>query len=404
MISLKAIKFNHSAGSCNTDALTIRRNATQAVNVPEWTEGVSVNPEDSPAAYSIADTNGNTITIQARFHCTNPEIRRVQVRALDAVTDPPGQSGCAGLIAKLIRLFIKAVAGNVLGEVQERWVDLAAGDSGFVPFTLINTRLSNAGVSKRTTEWRWQYRFNTGDPWQELRHTSHRIYVVLRTPTLPWVQTAGSTQLPWTEVLDYACSWAVLSGDIDQAATKITQRVYALGPGTMSYDCPGGGATHYAIGSFDCTKFLELLRGGPGNGSLVNCTDCATILSTFANILGCDLWQSRMEFGFQLNPFIAIGYGAWYPGCSNWGGTSFSYHEVAWKGACTAADAVFDACLQLDADATPDSPPHSPVLATNMVFGDCNSLGYRLRLSPNTPGGCSNCNPAPATRKRRALI
>jgi hypothetical protein len=404
MISLQSIKFNHNSGSCSTDALAIRRNASQTVNVPEWVDGVSVNPEDSPAAYSIADTNGNTITIQARLRSTNPEIRRIQVRALDPVTDPPGETGCAGFIAKLIRRFIKAVAGNVLGEVQERWVDLAAGDSGFVSFNLINTNLANARVSKRTTEWRWQYRLNAGDPWQELRHTLHRIYVVLGTPTLPWVQTAGSTQLPWTEVLDYACDWGILANTPDEAGAKVTERVYALGPGTMAYDCPGGGATHYALGSFDCTKFLELLRGGPGNGDLVNCTDCATILSTFANILGCDLWQSRMQSGFKLNPFIAIGYNAWYPGCSNWLGTSFSYHEVAWKGGCTASDAVFDACLQLDADAMPDSAPHTPMLATNMVFGDCSSLGYRLRLSPNVAGGCSNCNPAPGSRQRRALI
>ena len=66
--------------------------------------------------------------------------------------------------------------------------------------------------------------------------------------------------------------------------------------------------------SFDATHFLERLKGGLGNGIYVNCTDCATITSTFANALGADLWQSRMEppagslsFGFDLNPMLGIG-------------------------------------------------------------------------------------------------
>jgi hypothetical protein len=46
--------------------------------------------------------------------------------------------------------------------------------------------------------------------------------------------------------------------------------------------------------NFECTQFVERLRGGNGNGIYANCSDCATIVASFANVLGCDLWQSRM--------------------------------------------------------------------------------------------------------------
>ena len=43
-VRLEAIKFNHDPGAATADALTIRRNATQTVAVPEWRWGESVNP------------------------------------------------------------------------------------------------------------------------------------------------------------------------------------------------------------------------------------------------------------------------------------------------------------------------------------------------------------------------
>jgi hypothetical protein len=67
-----AIKFNHNTGSHTTDALTIRKNRYQDIAIPEWQNGISVKPEDSPAAYAILSIWRRTITIQARFHTTGP--------------------------------------------------------------------------------------------------------------------------------------------------------------------------------------------------------------------------------------------------------------------------------------------------------------------------------------------
>jgi hypothetical protein len=165
----------------------------------------------------------------------------------------------------------------------------------------------------------------------------------------------------------------------------VTREVYNLGPNVIEYDCPNLGSTHYIIvGEFDCTAFLDRLSGGIGSGHYVNCRDCATIVSTFANVLGCDLSQSMMGTNsdvFFLNPMLAIGCNTWHPGCTSWDGHYFSWHEVAWKGACTSDDEIFDACLQVDGDADPTSAPHTPLLPINMRFGNPGDGEYRDRLA-----------------------
>jgi hypothetical protein len=69
----------------------------------------------------------------------------------------------------------------------------------------------------------------------------------------------------------------------------------------------------------------------------VNCTDCAAIVTTFVNILGCNLYSACMtniyatkidDQRFTLNKIIAIGQTSW--GHPNWG-DFFGCHEVAWK-------------------------------------------------------------------------
>jgi hypothetical protein len=399
-VKLKTIKFNHNTNSITTDAITIRKNKTQTVGVPEWVDGVNVLAEDSKAAYAMLETNGKTITIQANFQLINSDASRAQIRAIDATTDPRNQGGCIGWLIYLLLTIIKAIFGNVLGDVKARWVNFNNGTSAYETFELVNPKIWSTGVGIHFTEWQWQYRFGPKGKWHNMQISKHKIYIILEAPKSAWNQTAGSDHLPWTEVLDYSCSWALAAKTKDEAATKITNAVYDLGNSVITYDCPGGGSTHYSFPTFNCTKFLERLKGAAGNGQYINCTDCATIVSTFSNILGCDLWASRMQSSFKLNPLLAIGSNIWQTACG-WSG--FSYHEVAWKGNCGADDEIFDACLQVDADANPTIAPHTGLLPVNMKFGDCNTMDYRLRLSPGVSGGCVNCAPAPATKIRRTI-
>jgi hypothetical protein len=370
MIAIEAIKFNHDSGAATNDALNLRENATGFISVPEWRRFSCGNPEDSRAAYAIAPTQGRTITIEVALSSTDPGVAFVEVR--------------------------------VEHHVKARPVNFINGQTGFVTFELINPPVTHGHVGIWDLEWRWEWRLGPHHPWHHLAITRHRVYVVLDVPTDPWEQgpyNAANKHLPWSEVLDYACRWAEGATSKDMAAALVTQSVYALGPSIVTYDCPGGGSSHYSWNNFDCTAFIDRLRGGIGNGVYVNCSDCATIVSTFANALGCDLWQSKMGWGFALNELLAIGSIVWQTACG-WGG--FNYHEVAWEGACTANDDVYDACLQVDGDSDPTSAPHVSLLPRDLRFGNPGDLLYRDRLA--TPAGRPSCNPQPATRQRRAVI
>jgi hypothetical protein len=399
-LQLESIAFNHDTNGHASDALTIRRNASQPVHVPEWRRGVSTTADDSPAAYSLADVRGNTVYIRVELSRTLPSDNTVEVRALDLNAG----GGClyALLTALGLGWLVKPSPGNLLGRVVERKVHFGSGtSSGPVMFRLADHRLDTAGVEQGVTMWLWQYRATSMSPWIDIGITMHRVFAVLRAPTAPWQQSpAGlsNTQLPWADLLQYACSWAKGAKTADEASAAITKAIYALGPSIIEYDCPGGGSSWYSWPDFDATALLDRLGGGPGNGIYINCSDCATFTSSCANLVGADLWQSRMGWGFSLNEILAIGSSAWQTACG-WG--SFWYHEVAWKGACTANERVYDACLQVDGDADPMSAPHTPQLPVDMRFGNPGDGDYRDKLCP-APGGAS-CAPQPATRTRRPV-
>jgi len=370
VIAIDAIKFNHNTGSATHDALNLRQNAARFITVPEWRRFISVNAEDSRAAYAIGPTHGNTITIEANLSSTDPSMAFVEVR--------------------------------VEHHVRARPVNFINGKTGYLSFELIDPPTVHGEVGIWDVAWHWEYRKGPHQPWHQFATTRHRLYVLLDVPTGPWQQTpysAANTALPWTDVLDYACRWAAGATSKDMGAALVTQSVYALGPAIMTYDCPGGGSSHYSFPNFDCTAFLDLLRGGVGNGIYVNCSDCATIVSSFANALGCNLWQSRMGWNFALNELLAIGSSVWQTACG-WSG--FSYHEVAWEANCTANDDVYDACLQVNGTAAPTVPPHVPLLPQDLRFGNPGDLLYRDRLA--TPAGRPNCNPQPGTRQRRTVV
>jgi DNA-binding beta-propeller fold protein YncE len=221
----------------------------------------------------------------------------------------------------------------------------------------------------------------------------HKLYLLCGRPTAPWI-----SELPWVAALELACGWADGAWTTDHAATLITERYN--GSGRVSYDTVSG-QTVYGLSNYNFTEMLERLNGGPGLGAKVNCTDSANTVSTLANLIGCDLWQSRMESKFALNPVIAIGYNVWEVPF----GSGFRYHEVAWKGACTQSDNLFDGCLKVDGDVDPTAAPRTPLLPTNIVFGDCTTMNYRLRLCRPGSDGCGACVPQPGTtRQRRPII
>jgi len=376
-LKLVAIKFNHDSASLSGDAMNIRKNFTQTVAVPEWTAGETL-PADSPAAYAIKETKGKTITIKAKFTVTSNSVTKAQVRAR---------------------------GGGVLGAIDPQTITLGSGVSvpEFVSFELRHHQIGAGGINVQDIKWEWEFRCCGGSKWEPLATTRHRIYIVLEEPKLPWKQQpVADTQNPWTEALDYACVWAAGQQNQVDAATAITKHINAnVG---LVYD-NASGAPFYELppqyDKFELTQFLAYLTNGTGLGNIVNCMDCATITTTFSNLVGCDLHASKMGSGFALTPFRGIGSAVF--ACPGFG-CSFSYHEVAWTGAHGNADPIFDACLRVDGDGDPWGPPHSEIFCVNIVFSTnpgaalplatpFNAPSYKERLCTNNAAGIGSCNP-----------
>lgn len=377
-IDLEEITFDHDPESAETSALNLRKNEQEPVTVPEW-RNTPGEPEVSPVAYAINATDGKTITIRARFSGSDLPSEALFVRAIPLTTTGP-------------------ISGRSLGSVAKTLVTFnAAGKTESVSFDLADVKLKELGVGVSSIEWRWQYSTASCQTWVDFANSAHRIYRVLDVPSCPWIQQPfepGNIHLPWTEVLDYACVWAASAHTADEAARLVTHGIYDLGLAkVLTYNIDGG--SNYADSRFDCTALLQRLRGEESRGSNVNCTDCATIVSTFANALGCELSQSQLGSGFVLNPHLRIGRDNWETG-------EFVFHELAWKGCCTKDDEVFDACLILDGDDAPDiAPPEIPLLATNLLFGEFQDRTYRFHLAPDNAN--QNCEPRPGTKTRRLL-
>ena len=376
-ISLVSLTFNHDPESSRTSALNIRRNARDIARIPEWQAG---DPDSFPAAYSISDTAGAPVEVKADL--TGPSNARVYIRAIPA----------------------SPFALNVLGPTETIAVNFSPkGMRRNVGFRLLNPLFALMGVGVLDIDWRWQARQDLASPWRDFDTSRHRIYVVLRQPTLPWLQqpfSSSNTQLPWAEVLEWSCRWGALAKSTGIAATAITAAVSRLGPRRIAYDCRGGNPTNYSYPYFDCTAFLERLSGGYGRGPRVNCTDCATIVSTFANAIGADLWQSRMFnqiFPFRCNLMRLIGAPFFGAVC---GSGFFNYHEVAWEGMCSDFDDIYDACVEVFAPAPP-AIAFAIYMPADLNFGWAIGSSYRDFLV--SPEARPICQAQPQTRRRRLV-
>jgi hypothetical protein len=364
-LKVTEVKFNHDSGNWNDDALNIRKNFSATVAVPEWVAG-ETDPQDSPAAY-VGDRK---VTVLAKF------------------------------VAKRDGVYTCYTKGGPF-QLKKTQVHIQGGVSNpaWVPFE--STHIGPA-VKVTDAKWGWKRKFC----WicsRTFSKTRHRFYVVKEVPKDPWKQTPfPNTQNPWTDALDFSCKWA--SGQTTQIGvmTKVTENLNA---GPYAYDQVSG-ASFYSTWSprkYNLTAFLDRLNGGIGNGSVLNCTDCGMSATTFANLLGSELWSSRMfptaGSGFALNQIVAVGYATF--ACPGFG-CGFSYHEVGWTGNALAGDRIYDPCLKVDGDGDPVNAPHTALLPVNMIFDDPAGLDYHERLVP--PPSLSNCQAQPSTKIRAPVF
>jgi hypothetical protein len=377
-----AVCFDHARGHPDSITIPLRYDLSEAVSLPEWARGQRT---PSVAAYCL-DRLPATVFVLVRFAASPGQTAPVQIRAV--ARPSPGSPTIGQLI---------------LPNLTPQQVNFAAGDSGWIPFAFDAASLT-FGVNAGTFEWVWQIWLDGSQAWADFDVSSHRLYVLAAAPTAPWRTTPARPDnlgLPRVDLLDHACRWAYGARTPDEVAQRITGAIHDLGGATFVYDAVVG-APHYSVlGAplFLCDAFIDRLRGGEGAGGMVNCSDCATLVSTVANLLGADLWQSKMgliDGGFLLNPILSIGLSDW---STLFGG--FTFHEVAWSGQCGNDDLVYDACCMVDADADPTSAPHTARLPTGERFGAPGDDGYRDRIA--APQSRNLCEPRPALRVRRSV-
>jgi len=424
MPTLDSIRFNHDTSSAGGDAINIRRDVTAAgfSTEPEWRRGVSVEPGDSVAAYAGAALRSNRVTIQVTLTRTGNDPSRFFIRARDR-DEQAAPEGCAAIFLFFFRGAVESALGNIniLGTVPETAIDFGTSSSATLLVEPTGRPAgSEVGVRSGVTRWEWEWRSDAGATWQPLESTSHTIYSLLDIPQGPWTQMpydASNISLPWARALSHATGWAHLSGDVATAARRVTERANGLEHDLFRYNCgPMPRAPIYCDGAppnnpydaFALTQFLDRLeRRSEGLGPLLNCSDCASIVTTMANLVGCNLVEGQLmdprvsdssrTFAFPLNELWLIGRDDWSDAC---GVSNFRYHEIAWSGTVGPDGLVYDACAAVDGDRDPRTRPHERLLAEGLRFGNAGELQYRDRLSPpGAPGGVPQPRPEGAGRR-----
>lgn len=396
LVELRAVKFNYDEASAVHDAMNIRKDYGTPVDVPEWQRGVSVYPEDSPAAYSVKETKGKTLTIQAAFALTDPGTNQLDIRAVDPAGKTWWPPWLVFLYLLLLLILGLPIPLNVLGRVRERSVTFAPdGTTAFVTFELHTVLIwglkwlwfQRAFVGIFDVTWRWQWRSGSGS-WNDFDVSRHRIYVVVQQPRGPWTQDTSKPELwPWTDALEYACSWAQGATSLDEAAERIT---YAVNRHPLQSYTP---ATIFGFGNYYLGSYLNKLGGGAS--FVMNCTDCADAVTTLSNLMGCNLWEGRF-FDMATRDFLTLGGNP--SQLSDWVDWDWGYHEICWRDSIGVNEEIYDGCLQVDMDNDDDDDVHVGRLPVRMRFGTSGPTDYRRRLIKSGTGNLEG------TPRRREVV
>jgi hypothetical protein len=335
-------------------AIPLRRNPDKApFGLPEWHSG----QDEVFVAWRLDRTTSGQVSVDAGFR--SDVAGQFQIKA----DDPSGL--------------------NLSGSVPPFTVGLPANVTVVVTAQLAAPRLTDgtlAKVAMQTDTWQWSWRAGTDEPWTPLVATSHRSYAVLGAPSAPWNDTQPEIYV-WADALEFSCKWAEGASTADEASGKIVQALFDLGSGQAPLFGYGGSASYtHGAGAepyFGCVDFIRYLNTGRPMRQLIDCHDIACAVSTFANALGASLIQGLVRKAkiqtFRTKPGFTLG-GRPAP-------EEFLEHEMAWGGQAQDFDPVWDACLQVDADDKPGTPPFDFKLLPGAPYTAESGQGYRDRLA-----------------------
>jgi hypothetical protein len=322
-IDIVEISFNYESGY-SYDALTIKKNNSTYVPIPEWKAGV----RDENFAYIKSQTNRK---IKAKFWMDRAGNYNVGVYA------------------------VKIGSGTGIGDVLETTV-VFSGSQYSVPKIMTCNGTVPSSVGKRDFSWRWYVSYINQeefiDPLLIGDSGTHDYYTLLAAPQSPMAE-------PWTEVLDYSCDWASGQSGSTGVAREVTEGIYYnLGDqdGDIDYDWPLGRCI-YSKGAgnrtFELTNFLSAINSS--SSVIVNCSDCGNIVNIFTAAVGISSQNKRIgnPNTFDTKSINPIG----SPG---WNTTSWVYHQYGW-----ISSKVYDGCIEVNYGA--------PILPTDMTQGTYDS-------------------------------
>jgi hypothetical protein len=279
------------------------------------------------------------------------------------------------LTATLSSDVANAPAGGAPSAVQIRIVPpegtTPESEMTFVPDTQIAVTTNSSpapAVGRYDVSYEWTFEARLGDEWIPIPGrvtTTHRFYGIAAVPTFAFT---GIEHRPWVDVVDQVAEWVDgTTADRGEVAGIIVEEVYRNAG--LRYDRERGASFYTAYGasfgsaSFVLTDFQERSRG-----SIINCSDAGSIVSTYANMVGLDFryhilrnWIDTSR-GFDLNFIQAIGWPGFTETPFTGGRGGFSYHAVVGP----ADGTYFDATLALDGDADPTRSPSTELLAKGM--------------------------------------
>jgi hypothetical protein len=299
---------------------------------------------------------------------------------VEGESHPAAIPGLTSVLA--LRVQLSCNDGSIRGCLRAMRVEGTLATPGHVPDTnidfggarqievAIRVPVDTPHVEVGTIRWRWEV--TAGVDCLPAGTSEHAIAFTLSSPQPPWGTTGSpGLTLPWWEVVHHACLAANGASDPEHAATLLAHQTFAAWRRSL-YSWQG--ARHYVTdGSeepavFDCAAFVRLLETGRGP-SLVDCSDLAAVLSTFANILGCCLQQVVIGGAMTLNPILLSGRDRWD---SRFG--EFGIHEFTVTGQREPEMRVWDGCLQVSSDEADERPgtrtPDPADVPANMTVGE----------------------------------
>lgn len=359
-LTLRTLQFERTANG-SPAAIPVRRGRADEAPLVDWERtGASVVATAVIYPIALARRAPESIAVHVSFEA--------DAGVAEAVLAQP--------------VHVRAHGGHrsVLGDIAAREVaDLTA----ISRFTLAGPRLKRAAVGLHVVEWTWEWS-QDGREWREFARSSHEVFVTLDTPDKPWgTPGAPRSVVPWDAMTALACRWAVGARSVVGARELVTQSVDGLagkriGDRRVEWTSAGSlcsGPTFYV------DSFLKIVNGDPRAPSTVNCHDLNTAVALMLALLGARTrvlrFRARDVNGeIETNRIRLFGMTS---ACVK----RFNNHAIAGigNGASPDEDLVCDACLRVDVDEQPESPPSLFRLATGLPLTENRAdLGYRRRL------------------------